>query len=325
MKGSDELKLLTNYEEACKRIQMNLDKKRHRGNLYHFTSFESLKNILVTKSLWHTNYKCFNDPNEIIYGQDIIKLILKSKTTQKNSAVLHKFMDYISSNFDNLFKIYVACFAVTEKKLALWRYYANEGTGFAIGFNPNFYHLATPSSSNLGKAVIAQVSYGANIIRKPIIKLINEYLKVLSNARKKMDSSAYDYFSRKAQTILATHLITFFPCIKHPSFDDEHEVRLFYTEGEGMRDPKTNVAFYFPETVRKSIDLPKEIYPFVNDAETKKHVIFPEEFLATDISEIWIGPRCDYEEASSAINKILENNGFDVKKVSVKKIGLALK
>ena len=66
-------------------------------------------------------------------------------------------------------------------------------------------------------------------------------------------------------------------------------------------------------------------YPFVKNIEGNKPVILPDQFTVDDISEIWVGPCCEFTEASVSIRKLLSSNGFDVDKVKIRQAELPYK
>lgn len=44
------------------------------NDIYHYTDFKGLTNILKQRKLRFTDYRYFNDPTEIEFGKKIIKI-----------------------------------------------------------------------------------------------------------------------------------------------------------------------------------------------------------------------------------------------------------
>lgn len=314
---ADGKKILEHFSSACNEIHAGIENQRPKGTLYKYMSFQGLENILTKKKLHFTDYRFFNDPTELLFGKNIIKnTLLESEIPNLNkdfTIVLNDIFD----NFDNHFQTYVGCFSASIKKLALWRYYACNGTGFAIGFNERFSKISPPAKSNLGKAVVCSVIYGEKNAKHLINKFIDQYIAAFKTAQNDpklvMDLSI----------LLTSHLIPFLPGFKDESFIDEDEIRMFYTEGEGMIIPDTQKPFYFDDSQREFIQIEKHRYPFVKNFETKKPVLL-HDFSAEEISEIWIGPCCEFIEARTAVRKALLENGFDLSKIEIQQAKLPL-
>lgn len=117
--------------------------------------------------------------------------------------------------------------------------------------------------------------------------------------------------------------MAFLPALKDGSFKDENEVRRFRIEGEGIMLPGSAKPFRFDNSVRE--DIPRKIgpnLPFVRKLEDKIPVIFPDTFSTEDISEIWVGPCCEFTEARDDVKKLLAKNGYDESKIEIKQVKL---
>lgn len=317
---------LNQFDSECDKIHAEIEKQRPKDMLYKYTTYEGLENILATRKLRYTDYRFFNDPTEISFGKNLIKdTLLDAEIPSANKELFLKIINRIFDNFDYLYQMYVGCFSTSIKKLALWRYYACNGTGFAIGFNESFQKISPPAESNLGKAVICKVIYGEKEAKEIINKFIDQYKAILDSAKRSCqqgDKNSFIDFLKNLDSRLACHLITFLPGFKDESFNDEDEIRMFYTEGEGMLDRSTGKSFYFDDSLRDFIPINNQNYPFVKNIQGNKPILLPDEFSKEDISEIWIGPCCDFIEARTAIRKILINNKYDLDKIQVMQINL---
>jgi len=271
--------------------------------LYHYTSFAGLKNIIKERKLWHTDYRFLNDPTEIEYGKDkILTALSMSKIYDYpyQFDLARKFFDQLSTNLS----LYIACFSTEIKKLALWRYYASNGAGCAIGFNENFYAL-DKSAETLGNAHICKVRYG----HKDAFKVINPFIAAYKAYNDKEDLKAFSAF--------LCYLTPLLLLLKDDSFKEEEEIRLVHIEGKLLIDPSIKEPFYFPDQDRRFIPIPENNLPFVNTVSGNKPVV-THRFWDTDISEIWVGPSCQFAEARNSIYKLLKEQGYDVKNIKIK-------
>jgi hypothetical protein len=110
--------------------------------LYHYTSAESLKRILETRRLLATHHEFTNDPTELRYGHRLVveetKRTLAQLSTEANWAapILTKVIERIErEGFHDDMPTFVACFSADGDSLGQWRAYAQDGRGYAIGFD----------------------------------------------------------------------------------------------------------------------------------------------------------------------------------------------
>ncbi|STX37481.1 Uncharacterised protein [Legionella feeleii] len=87
---------LTRYRNKCEEIIRELSHEPDQGSLYHYTTFNSLKNILKSRKLRYTHYKNLNDPTEIQFGLELIK----------ESLTKNKFPDYYLQKTKEYFDAY---------------------------------------------------------------------------------------------------------------------------------------------------------------------------------------------------------------------------
>jgi hypothetical protein len=175
--------LLKKFDKDCDEIHAKMERERPKDRLYKYTTYKGLENILVTKRLRYTDYRFFNDPTEILFGKGIIKnTLLAAEIPADHKDIFLKVINNIFDNFDNQYQIYVGCFSASIKKLALWRYYACDGAGFAIGFNENFQKISYPIKSKPEDAYICKVVYGKENAREIIDEFIEQYTSALNSS-----------------------------------------------------------------------------------------------------------------------------------------------
>lgn len=295
------------FEEIDKRQQDEIDKDVLGKNIYQYMNFEALKNILKERKLRYTHYNYFNDPTEIKYGLGIISEALMKIINKKGFPNLlrertHELFKMLNQQDHKFYVWYVCCFSMEIEKLSLWRYYAANGTGFAIGIT-SFYSTQS-SEGSFDRETICKVKYG-----EEGKEIIEQYV----SAYEKEQTKPEDYCE------LITQLLSNLPKLKDESFRDEHEVRRFYCEGEGILD-NDGKPFYFEEEKRGFTDLRSCNIPFISELQDKKKpYLIPNEFSKEDIKEIWIGPACDYEKANKKIQSLLKMYGYDLSMVEIKK------
>lgn len=300
------------YRRERVSIHNYINKNLPKDKIYHYTDYDGLKGIIEKKRLRYTDYRYLNDPTELKYSHKIIKdKLLNSKL---NREIIH----YVSRFFDEtdyLANIYLCCFSLTIEKLALWRYYANNGSGFAITFNSKFLS-EQKVATYVDSPVFANVIYE----KSNVDEIVESFINICTDAlRQPAAQHERDTIIKELTFELIVDFFSISPFIKDDSFKDEREARLVRIEGELIHDPNTGKPFFFDDKFREYIPmLPNKAIPFVHQMKGNKPVIIPDEFGVSDISEIWVGPCCEFIEASVWIRKLLSDNGFDLRDIEIK-------
>jgi len=113
-----------------------------------------------------------------------------------------------------------------------------------------------------------------------------------------------------SQYFLAT-LLPYLTSIKHEAYGEEQEYRIYTLLDKSSRKQK-----FF--TAGDSIEAPH--------ISSKKRVYF--KFDIQNVSEIWIGPRLNFDHASSSIEQIfslLASQGHDTSKIKICRSGIPYK
>jgi hypothetical protein len=93
--------------------------------------------------------------------------------------------------------------------------------------------------------MIYKVIYDEEDSKEIINKFINAHMETIEQNKIPHSSNEESGEFHKLDGTLATHLISLLPLFKDKSFEDEHEIRSVYMEGEGVIDPDTKKPFYF--------------------------------------------------------------------------------
>jgi len=110
---------------------------------YHYTNHNGLEGILRSGEIRATYRLQMNDLGEFEYAKNIIYRTLQEIEKIKNlPPVALSLTEYTRKNLDNLisnsinrYTSYCACFTFSSDHIGQWTTYAEDGKGFAIGFN----------------------------------------------------------------------------------------------------------------------------------------------------------------------------------------------
>jgi Protein of unknown function (DUF2971) len=107
--------------------------------LFHYTGSAGLAGIIETGQLHFTDIFALNDPSELRHGLSIALSLLKPKATDQRPEVarfatmLEQFD--IDGGIEAARHLFVCCFSSDDDDLGQWRAYADNGQGFALGFD----------------------------------------------------------------------------------------------------------------------------------------------------------------------------------------------
>ncbi|PZW39680.1 Protein of unknown function (DUF2971) [Mesonia algae] len=185
--------------------------------LYHYTSYDSVFNIINSKKLWITQINFLNDESEFKYAGDIgrrylIKL-LKSSLGNDEKYVYEKLLE--NTVFDHSNNCFV--FSLSEEKdlLSQWRGYCKD-SGVSMGFN----YTELLNISNEQQFKIYPCIYSLEDQEKAIKRIIDDITQLYK--KNKFDIHNHNFFWQVFNSMFSILA----KCIKHPSFKEEKEWRL---------------------------------------------------------------------------------------------------
>lgn len=222
--------------------------------LYHYTSFESLLNMLGgihddMLELWASSAFAMNDPSEMQLGYDFLRKFLKEyEGGIKGFTDLYELMppskthvfsiDDSQYHFDKHFTPFIISFSYNEDFLPMWHVYGNRGKGVCLGFDEDlldqklsspicYLHSVAYEESTPGDKIILE-SLASTIIRS--YNHYNEIKKSLSN---KTEESILKGF-------VIRHICPFVSAfIKNKDYSFENEVRLMIMND--LESPEVNI------------------------------------------------------------------------------------
>ncbi len=185
--------------------------------LYHYCSMNYFIEIIKSRQLWLSNYRCLNDPSEGIWFDKIIKDLLDdfNKNTEDWEEVYETLDSARKILFDSV-KSYIFCFSTKGDSLSQWKVYADDAKGVTIGFDLAKFGIPVGVPGNKSYSVdgfgLCSVVYNKQIQKTTIEKVFNEFSPNNVNDVANMLIEAYKL-----------------SCIfKNPSYKEETEWRLIF-------------------------------------------------------------------------------------------------
>lgn len=220
--------------------------------LYHYCSPESFISIVKHAELWLTDFAKMNDYEEEIWAA---KQVYKAhKHLEKNEDVSPSFKEYYHRRYESrriAIRKFLCCFSEDGDTLSQWRAYGANGSGFAIGFNPEKLEVVKdiPTSSSPDKKTkyLVKVCYDEDEQSEFITTCVST------------DKNAADYTEFGTAWLLAHTSIA----MKHYAFQEEKEWRIVYSPTfiEKNYDNVTN-SVYFRASNRGVVPYFTHRFPF---------------------------------------------------------------
>lgn len=258
---------------------------------------------MENRELWFTDYRDLNDPSEYLLSLKILNQIVEDFAKCSHQKDLwHIFNQEYPKTKEND-HVYTFSFCESCDYLPAWRWYGDNGKGFSIGFNQDYF---LPSASKIngdeGSAISIKIYYEQN----EFAALLNKFLKITDKLYKKYTDSKYhiskEQLSEILVVVLSSSLMEFMPCFKHPGYKYEREHRLY--EREFIADGKS-----YPDRIADEHKFPDN---------NGKRRLKSNQFKHADICEIWVGPCMDFKSAETDIKSILSASGYDAKLIKIR-------
>jgi hypothetical protein len=250
--------------------------------LFHYTDRDGLSGIITNGEFWFTHYQHLNDDEEITFGMEVAKAVLAESGTRFPKAKI--FCDVVadlfsSDNLDSTFDFYIGSFSRSRDELHQWKKYAACGQGFAIGLAPRLFGIEAdrPDRKPDEMAFVSPVGYGdpaARVLHRPVIE---SAVRIAAETADHKAAAMQDinrgmpFFRGLANRLVGAELILNCLTVKGPSWEPEHEARLFIL-GE-----RANLAPYVSTRSRGT-----ETVPFIKHRMPLR--------APGNITEILIGP-----------------------------------
>jgi|GEM_PF-7001298 len=229
--SSENQQIFDEYEQQLEEIATQIaariyTKKPYK--LYHYTNAQGLLGILKSRKIWQSDIFSLNDPSELKHGLEIACGALdKYKTTNKtlmsyfNAIKLLYNANFEDTKKNSLIKIYVACLTSKADDLYQWRSYADDGKGYCLTINPDFFYNNTNEHQKFS------VGYEPEILEKQIKDITSKTEDALNKIDLKVINENED--NNHLQQIfnhLANSCLVLAMTIKHQAYKLEDEYRI---------------------------------------------------------------------------------------------------
>src|SRR6266705_941988 len=152
--------------------------------IYHYTDGAGLRGIFETGKLWFTDIFNLNDTSEIRHGVKPASDFLRSAASSKDAPPKLRFFaetvaKELSGHVEESANYFVCCFSSDGDDLGQWRSYADDGCGYAIGFDAALLEKAFADAAPSNHATFP-LSYDDGHLRSMQIDLASRAIQIVS-------------------------------------------------------------------------------------------------------------------------------------------------
>ncbi len=211
--------------------------------VYNYTNDIGLRGILESGKLWLSDIFSLNDPTELSHGFSHVIKILREKATYglPETKLFAEHVEAVQTQggIRAAAHYFVCSFSAAGDDLGQWRAYADNGRGYALGFNAKMLEAAYTHD---GAAPITNnstfpITYDDVKLIELHRELVDKMFPLISLPRGRgLTSAAIRDFMRELSTILSTHALRTALFFKHEAYKNETEYR-FLEIHRGDRDP----------------------------------------------------------------------------------------
>lgn len=268
--------------------------------IYHYTDDLGFRGILESKILWVTDIFDLNDPSELRHGLTNSSNILSklaSKLSPECRLLASIFEEFARTGVADTGYYYCCSFSTDGDELGQWRAYAENGCGFALGFDAKLLEADFGKSSNNPSTF--PVIYDDEELSTIQQELCLSALKAIQ-----LPGSGYlkDDWSKEYSvligTILSSNSIYASLFFKHHAYRNESEYR--FIDVFGIHAPPEN---------RKFRSRPYSLVDYLEFPWGKKSI--------ASLREVIIGPAADKFKATKYVVDCLKAFGFATNKVEI--------
>lgn len=199
--------------------------------IYHYTDDRGLKGILETGRLWFTDLFNLNDPSELNHGIRHALNILgqeAKKGLPEATFFYKKFSHALTGNVENSAHYFVCCFSKVADELGQWRAYADDGRGYAIGFDAGVLEKAFEKVATLRSNLHSTfpVTYDDKELCNVHEQLVAETIPAISTPRgMNLGNEEISNFLQLLSVRLASSCFMASLFFKHEAYSNEQEYR----------------------------------------------------------------------------------------------------
>jgi hypothetical protein len=279
--------------------------------IYHYCDPTAFLNIIQSKKLWLSNLANMSDHAERLWAERIMDEELDILKSSFSPEIIQEFsLQYQVTKFSP----YICCFSTDGDLLSQWRAYADDGHGFAIGFDSslisyskNLPMMAYTKETALSlHSVVYEEEKQKGIIHLLIELALERIRTIQETAGKSVDKISEEQMQFMTAGEMAIQNLAGFAVItKNPTFFEEKEYRLLHMPMvSANRHTNETIAMHFATSELRYRISRKKIHSYF---EYDFSALMDKRFIA----EIIRGPK--NETSDTVLNALFGDLKYKIK------------
>jgi hypothetical protein len=222
-------------------FRQTLEQQPSPGMIYHYTNDVGLRGIIETGRLWFTDIFDLNDHSELMHGVDPALEAIEEESRKRPKEVeifSRSLRRALQGGIERTANFFVCCFSKTEDDLGQWRAYADNGRGYALGFDRQVLENAFGTLPQGPFLMAIPLCYGEMELREVERQIIAEAVPLISMPRgRKLLSGSINEYMLDLSVAVAVHIVGAALFFKHKAYSNEQEYRFLQMYGAGSVVP----------------------------------------------------------------------------------------
>ncbi|MBU0621528.1 MAG: DUF2971 domain-containing protein [Gammaproteobacteria bacterium] len=251
---------LTKFDAEAKAIVSSflesMESREPPKLIYHYTNDAGLRGILETGQLWLTDIFNLNDPSELSHGFSHAVNILNCKSEQgpPESRVFAKnFSAFHQNGMRGSAHYFVCSFSTDGNDLGQWRAYADNGRGYAIGFDAKALEDAFTKENGapIPNNCTFHLDYKDAVLENIHRQMIERMFDLISLPRgRNLDSTTINSYMTELSVLLSVHVLRSALFFKHGAYTNEMEFRFLEVHRADVPPPEVKQRYRSYELVK---------------------------------------------------------------------------
>jgi hypothetical protein len=251
---------LTTFDAQAKAIVASflesLESQEPPDLIYHYTNDVGLRGILETGQLWLTDIFNLNDPSELSHGFSHAVNILNSKAEQgppESQVFAKNFSAFYQNGMRGTAHYFVCSFSTDGDDLGQWRAYADNGCGYALGFDAKSLEsvFTRENGAPIPSNCTFHIKYEDAVLEEIHRRMIESMFNLISLPRgKNLDSTTINSYMKELSVLLSVHVLRAALFFKHAAYRNEMEFRFLQLHQADVPPPEVKQRYRSYELVR---------------------------------------------------------------------------
>lgn len=223
--------------------------------IYHYTNDVGFREILKSGQIWLSDIFNLNDPSELSHGFSHAVKILNSKAesgSPESQQFAKNFAAFHQDGMRNTAHYFVCSFSMDGDDLGQWRAYADDGRGYAIGFDAKTLENAFAHEN--GQAIPTNgtfhITYEDAVLVDIHRQIIENVFDLISlPTERNLDRIHANIYMEELSACLSFHVLRASLFFKHKAYEHEKEYRFLQLHQADM-PPEVKQRYRSYELVR---------------------------------------------------------------------------